>query len=177
MVYQARGSIQYSLISMLLSPERLDADALHIFFPPAVGVALTVASFSIDHVIAGKLRDYLVNRRHVDAGLSDWIVRLAKSIAVLVTYYANVLVLLANCFLAFAVFPCSYIVWVICVGFAVLMVVALELAWLSQYDAIDITDLKRFGMDIDLWLRFEQIAFNLFTIVYFYIGYRMAFSA
>jgi hypothetical protein len=159
------------------SPERMNADALHIFFPPAVGVALTVASFSIDRIIAGKLREYLVERRLVEPKLSEWIVRLAKSIAVLVTYYANVIVLLANCFLAFAVFPCAYIIWLICIGFAVLMVIVLKIAWLSQYDAIDITDLKRLGVDIDLWLRLEQIAFNLFTIGYFYVGYRIAYSA
>jgi hypothetical protein len=152
----------------------MTADALHIFFPPAVGVALTVASFAIDHIIAGKLSEYLVEKRKIESDLSGWIVRLAKSIAVLVTYYANVIVLLANCFLAFAVFPYAWFVWLICIGFAVLMVIVLEVAWLSQYDAIDVTELKRAGMDIDLWLRLEQIAFNLFTIGYFYVGYRIA---
>jgi hypothetical protein len=175
---QAPGSIPFLLTSKSLCPERMNADALHIFFPPAVGVALTIASFAVDHIVAGKLREYLMDRRKVDSGLSAWIVRLAKSIAVLVTYYANVIVLLANCFLAFAVFPSTYIVWLICIGFAVLMVMVLEIAWLSQYDAIDITDdLKRAGLDIGLSLRLEQIVFNVFTIIYFYVGYRMAQAA
>ena len=179
MVCRARRSIRYPPLLRSTSPssEYVNAYALHIFFPPAVGVALTVASFAIDRIIAGKLREYLVERRQVELGLSEWIVRLAKSIAVLVTYYANVIVLLANCFLAFAVFPSPYIIWLICIGFTVLMVIVLEIAWLSQYDAIDITDLKRVGVDIDLWLRLEQIVFNLFTISYFYVGYRIAHSA
>jgi hypothetical protein len=143
----------------------LNTEALHIFFPPAVGVVLTVASFTIDHIIAGKLRDYLEIRRQVEQGLANWIVRLAKAIAVLVTFYANVIVLLANCFLAFAVFPCALSIWVICVGLAVLMGIALDVGLLSQYDAIDVTDLKRLGLNMDLELRLEQIAFNVFTFI------------
>ena len=153
----------------------MSPEALHIFFPPAVGVALTVTSFALDNIIAGRLRSYLLERRQgVDPGLAGWIVRLAKAIAVLVTYYGNVIVLLTNSLLAFAVFPPRYTVLLICVGFGVLMLIILEVAWLSQYDAIDVTDHLRWRVvPIELWLRYEQIAFNLFTFVYFYIGYRL----
>jgi hypothetical protein len=152
-------------------------EALHIFFPPAVGVALTVTSFALDNIIAAKLRSYLLERRSADPGLAGWIVRLAKAIAVLVTYYGNVIVLLANSLLAFAVFPPRYTVLLICVGFGVLMLIIIEVAWLSQYDAIDVTDHLRLKVPIALWLRCEQIMFNLFTFVYFYIGYRLTRGA
>jgi hypothetical protein len=91
-----------------------------------------------------------------------------------VTYFANVIVLLSNMLLAFAVFPSDYTVWLIGIGFVVLMLIVLEVAWLLQYDAVDVADHFRLRVPIHWWLRGEQIVFNLFTIGYFYAGYRLA---
>jgi len=153
----------------------MSPDALHIFFPPAVGVVLTVTSFALDGIIAGKLQSYLLERRQgVDHNLVEWTRRLAKAIALLVTYYGNVIVLLSNLFLAFAVFPSDYTVLLICVGFVVLMLTILQVGWLQQYEAIEVETnvLQRVPVvRINLFLRCSQIVFNLFTIGYFGVGY------
>lgn len=117
--------------------------------------------------------------RQLDPDLCDRIIRLAKAFALLATYYANVIVLLANCLLAFAVFPSSSSVWVFLIDYAVLMLIELDVGWLWQYEAIDITDelpaidwpqLAIF-VSVESWLRWVQVGFNVFTVVYFGFGY------
>lgn len=159
----------------------MNTEAIHIFFPPAVGVALTIASFLIDHLVADRLREYL-GIRQLAASLADRIVLIAKSIALLVTYLTNVIVLLTNLLLAFLVFPLSYGHWVVIVDLIVLLWIETDLGWLYQYDAIDITDelpaleLPRLGVivSVELWLRSAQVGFNMFTVLYFYVGYRLS---
>jgi hypothetical protein len=73
--------------------------------------------------------------------------------------------------------------WVFLIDYVVLMLIELELGWLWQYEAIDITDelpaleLPRLpAVSVELWLRLEQVAFNAFTMVYFCVGYWLAHS-
>jgi hypothetical protein len=147
----------------------------------AVGVVLTVGAFLIDSVISVKLSDYLLARQ-LDNDLVERIVRLAKSFGLLATYYANVFVFLANLVLSFFIFPEDYRMWVFLLDYVILILIEMDLGWLWQYDAIDITDelpaldLPRLGVifTIESWLRWVQVAFSLFTVIYFAVGYWLA---
>lgn len=144
-----------------------------------VGAALALLSFVIDHKVGDRLLLFL--SRSQDETISGVIVRTAKSTALLVTFYANVTILMTNCVLAFFVFPIIYGPWVLIIGYVVLMSLILETGWLSQYEAIHIADkLPRFVLPggkvifTEPWLRWLQVAFNVFTVVYFYVGYRLS---
>lgn len=157
-------------------------EAIHIFFPPLVGVGLTIGSFTLDHLVADRLRKYFLKRQVADA-LSDRIVLIAKSIALLVTYYTNIIILFTNLLLAFVVFPISYGYWVVIIDLVVILAIVTEIGWLWQYEAIDVTDdlpalrLPLLGIvSVELWLRSVQIAFNVFTFIYFFVGYRLSES-
>lgn len=126
------------------------------------------------------MNEYLSSRQ-LDANLADRIVRLAKAITLQATYYSNVIVLLTNCLLAFAVFPSYYGIWVFLIFYVVGMLMQTRLGFLWQYEAIDITDdlpalnLPQLGVvSVELSLRLEQVAFNVFTVVYFGVGYWLA---
>jgi hypothetical protein len=98
-----------------------------------VGAALALLSFVIDHRVGDRLLVFLL--RSQDETRSSVIVRTANSTALLVTFYANVTILMTNCFLAFFIFPICYGPWVRIIGYVMLMSLILETGWLSQYEA------------------------------------------
>lgn len=148
-------------------------DLVHIFYPPFVGVMVTISSYVLDAWSRSRLRRYLLEKRRVNPDQTEWICRLAEAIAILSTYYANVVVLVTNCVLAFVVFPAHDAVLVACVLEFTVMLLALKLIWLSQFSAIDIAQRPMFdgGAVIGVWLRREEVAFNVSTIMYFLVGY------
>jgi len=82
-----------------------------------------------------------------------------------------------NLLLAFAVFPCEYSLWVFLIFYTVSMCIQIELGWLYDYEVIDITDkLQIFEsrrlkcITVERWLRWSQVTFNAFTLIYFVIG-------
>jgi hypothetical protein len=138
-------------------------------------VALTLLSFLIDLNVGDRLLIFLL--RSQDKAQAHGIVRVAKAIALLVTFYANVILLLTNCLLAFAIFPIIYGPWVFIIFYVMGDLLILQTVWLSQYEAIHITDkLPIFELPrgkviyTEPWLRWLQVAFNLFTLAYFFVG-------
>jgi hypothetical protein len=132
-------------------------------------VVLTLVSFVIDHKVGDRLLVFLLKSQ--GKAPSEGIVRIAKATALVGTFYANVFVLLTNCLLAFDVFPIIYGPWVLIIGFVLLMSLILETGW----------QLPRFELPrgkvliyTEPWLRWLQVAFNVFTIAFFFVGYRLS---
>jgi hypothetical protein len=156
----------------------MDINAVHLFAPPLIGVFLTIISFMDDSLILRRVKKYLKGR--VQPSVADQIEETVKGAIALAAFLAGTAVFWANLFLAFEIFPGNPEARLSLSIVDGILGLATFYAILHLFVFVEVEDIGNnvsYRMTWATWLKIALIGYNIFTLLYFYIGYRVTFTA
>ena len=148
-------------------------ELVHALAPPTVGLFFTALSFLDERLILARIEPYL---QEVASGDPEKAKHLVQGAVALSTFLANALVFIANCLIALLIYPIQSVGWkigLLLLDLVLITLVVYEVIWLFTKNVVDIAEHTLFGgrTRIDQWLRREQIAFNIFALILFALGF------